>query len=178
MRFYTKEALFKKANFTPVTTKDIKKGNEAYKLYVNAFTNGDSGAFGKAVEILTRRPNSNKKTVARVNENDTTVKINGKLIKAESKTNGGRIANIGKSEYIVYTLDVHRSNANITIEPKVMKTETFLTAILSNGWTCNIKNNRSGNGLGIDVTKRDFWAWLENMPTFDHSKDYAANEIL
>ena len=178
MRFYTKEALFKKANFIPITTKDIKKGNEAYKLYVNAFTNGDSGAFGKAVEILTRRPNSNKRTVAGIDKTDTTIKIDGKLVKAESKTNGGRIANIGKSEYIVYTLDVHRSNANITIEPKVMRTETFLTAILSNGWTCNIKNNKSGNGLGIDVTKRDFWTWLENMPTFDHSKDYTANEIL
>lgn len=177
MKIYTKKQLADKMHFNLKTKADRDKLDCAYNLYITALKNGDSGAFGKATEILTRRSTSTKTTVASNGKPDTFITVDGHRRHCESKTNGGRIDEI-HGTYIVYTLDVHRSNADKYITPRVVSVDTFLSMLITNGWTCFIKNKKSGDGMGIDITKRGFWRWLESLPEYDRNREYSSSEIL
>lgn len=176
MNKYTFEQLMNKAQFTPTTKADTKKAEYAYNLYVKGFENGDSGAYGKAVEILSRRPNSHKTTVAKQGKKDATARIDGKLIAVEVKTNGGRVDGI-KAKYVVYSLDVHNSTADKTITARIIPTDVFIKALYDFNAIKEVRHNSIVDGLAIQPSKRKLWAWLETMPEYDRTKDYTSDEI-
>ena len=59
-----------------------------------------------------------------------------------------------------------------------MKTETFLSALASFNAVKVINKKGEFNGYGIQCSKRGLWAWLEQMPLYDRTREYTSDEIL
>lgn len=178
---YTKNEVIEMFDFMPTTSNDVKRLDKAYNHYVNGLTNGNDGALGTLQEALKRRPRSNKWNGARGSQEgapqpDITAKIDGKLIAVESKTNGGRLDDI-KAKYIVYSININNSTGTKYIAPRIMKTETFLSALASFNAVKVINKKGQFSGYGIQCSKRSLWAWLEQMPLYDRTKEYLSSEI-
>lgn len=176
-KFLTFNELLEKANFSIVSKYDEKKAQTAYNVYCLAYENNNSGAFGLAKEILTRREKSHKVNIARQGKTDATAKIDGRLVGVEVKTNGGRIDNI-KEKYVVYSININNSTGKCDISHRIIKTDTFLTMLELLGATKTIRHNGIIDGIGIQVSKRALWAWLETMTEYDRTREYSSDEIL
>ena len=174
---YTKKELFKLAGFEPKTKADFCKGEIVYNNYVIACQNGNSGGFGNAMEILRRRPKSNKLTVAGHGKADMTFKLDGKLKECECKTNGGRIDDIKHGGYIVYSLNMHNSVGNVDISARIMTTDSFLSAIYQFKAVKEVRHNGVVDGLAIQPSKRDFWRWLEGQLEFNREWEYFTEDF-
>lgn len=172
----TKQELCERANFAPATKADFMRLDAAYNFYCTAVANGNSGAFGSAVEILHRRPNSRKTTVARQGKTDGTFRLDGRLVGYESKTNGGRVGHI-KERFVVYTLSVHNSTANKDISPRIMRTDDFMTALYQFNAVKEIGHNGQVEDIAIQPSNRKLWAWLEGQLEFSHDWDYYGEDF-
>ena len=179
---YTKEEIKEMFDFRETTTNDVHRFNRAYAHYEYNLKNGNDGAMGTLQEALKRRPRSNKWNGARSGQEtapqaDITARIDGKLVRVESKINGGRLDDI-KDKYIVYSLNINNSTGTKYIAPRIMKTETFLSALASFNAVKVINKKGEFNGYGIQCSKRGLWAWLEQMPLYDRTREYTSDEIL
>jgi len=101
-----------------VTTKyDAKRKEyaiEKLKRDIELSSSGEStddGLYGKVFELFSHTPNSTITTFRRHGVNDCYVAVDGKRVKAEVKTNCGRIGNLYKmnrrereARYIIYTI--------------------------------------------------------------------------
>lgn len=159
------------------TEKQINKYACIYTAYAKGVVNGDDGILGKTIEKLTRREKSNKIDVAKQGKVDATAKIDGRLTPIEVKTNGGRIDNI-KTSYIVYSINIDNSTGKCDICQRIIKTSTFMTKLEELKAIKEVRHNGVVDGLAIQVSKRQLWAWLETMPLYDRTKEYFSDEIL
>lgn len=148
----------------------------ACTLYLNGTKNGDDGAFGKAAEIVSRRPNSRKSNVARQGKTDMTIRYNGKLTATERKINGGRVNGI-KSPFTVYSLNVHNSTADIEISAKIVPTALFLERLAEFGAIKEIRHGGEVDGLAIQPSNRKLWAWLDTCPDFFPDWEYITEDF-
>lgn len=176
MKTLTLNELAKACNFEIISAGDEKKLATVYNRYLYDIAQGNSGAFGNAHEKLTRRHASHKTTVAKWGKADITVMIDGKLTNAEAKTNGGRIDGINM-EYTVYTLCVHNSQADIDIQPKVMRTETFINALYDMGAVKQVRHGGVVDGIAIQPLSRKLWAWLDEQLDYDASWEYFSEDF-
>lgn len=167
----TKAALAEKCNYTVVTVHDEYKLDFVYNRYIIDIENGNDGAFGRAHETLARRPRSNKLAVSGHNENDCYVMIDGKRVPCESKTNGGRIDDI-KTRYIVYTLCVHNSQADMEIRPKIMRADAFVSALYEMNAVKEIRHRGIVDGHGIQVLSRKLWSYLDEQLDYYSAWEY------
>lgn len=163
--------------FNPITKKDFHREYTALQMYVKGRFNGDDGIQGKVKEILSCVPKSNKKAVAKQGKNDFTIRIDNKLYPCECKTNGGRVDSI-KTKFIVYSIDINNSSGTCYIAPKVIKTETFITALYELNAVKTVRHNGVIDGLAIQVSSRKLWQWLSSQVEFDRTKNYTSSEIL
>lgn len=94
---------------TDATTKaQQERLKKALEIIENAT---DCGRFGKVFEILSAPTTSRKKSVSAQGKADIYFHIDGKRVKAEVKTNGGRIENLYRvrkpeNAFIVYYLNI------------------------------------------------------------------------
>ena len=176
MKMYTMKELANCANFEIKTKYDSFKLETTYKQYVYSFRAGNDGAFGRAIEVLSRRPKSHKLRVAAQHESDCSFKLDDKLVPFERKTNGGRIDGI-KDKYIVYSLNVHNSTANIDIEPKIIKTDVFVAALYDFNAIKEVRHNGKVDGLAIQPSNRKLWAWLDEQLDFNREWDYYSEDF-
>lgn len=178
---YTEAEVVEMLDFEATTTNDIKRLEKAYRHYIEGVLSGNDGAWGTLQEALKRRPHSNKWNGARSGQEtapqaDITAKIDGRLVSVESKTNGGRLDDI-KDKYIVYSLNINNSTGCVNIEPRIMKTETFLAALNDLNAIKVINKGGEFSGYGIQCSKRGLWKWLEGMPIYDRTREYLSSEI-
>lgn len=177
MKLYTTmNELLDACDFTIKGKSDLLKAEKAWNLYTRATLNGDSGAFGKAREILSRRPNSRKARVSGRNESDITFKLDGKLAKAECKTSGGRINDI-KDKYIVYSLSVHNSTGDKDISARIIRSDVFIAKLYELNAVKTVRHNGVIDGLAIQPAKRALWAWLEEQLEFNREWDYYSEDF-
>lgn len=171
-----KTELCRLANFQPSTPADYQRLDAAALFFLSATIAGNDGAFGGAIEIINRRPNSRKTTVARQGKTDATFRLDGRLVGYESKTNGGRVDGI-KERFIVYTLSVHNKTANKDITPRIMRTADFLEALERFGAVKEIRHGGRVDGIGIQPSNRKLWGWLETQLEFSHDWDYYSEDF-
>ena len=164
------------ANFTPRTPADFLRLEAAVEFLLTAEENGNSGGLGGAVEVLNRRPNSRKTTVARQGKTDATFRLDGRLVGYESKVNGGRVDGI-KERFVVYTLSVHNSLGNRDISPRIMRTEDFLEALHRFNAVKEVRHGGKVDGLAVQASSRKLWAWLEEQLEFSHDWDYYSEDF-
>ena len=176
MRYYTMTQFCKVNNFEPKTSADFKRLESAYTLYLKGMANGDSGAYGKAVEIISRRPNSQKLNVAKQGKADASALIDGKLKAVEIKTNGGRIDGV-KAEYIVYSMDIHNSMMDMTISKRIMKTADFINALYEMGAVKTVSHKGQVDGLAIQPSKRALWDYLSEQIEYFPEWEYFAEDF-
>lgn len=172
----TKEQFCGMANFTPRTPADYARLEKAYAFYTHGLENGNSGAFGGAFEILSRRPNSRKTTVARQGKTDASFRLDGRLVGLEVKTNGGRVDGI-RERFICYSLSIHNSTGNKDISPRIMRTADFLDALERFGAVKEVRHGGKVDGLAIQPSNRKLWAWLEEQMEFSHDWDYYSEDF-
>ena len=175
------EELCKIYNFTPKTTKDLNRAQKAYNQYVTDVKNANPGAVGNA-EAFIRRPNSMKWEKARPTQKgdkpDTRPIIDGKPRDVEGKTTGGRIDQI-KDKYIIYTLHFKKPDGTYKdIAPRLVKTETFINKVYEFKAWKYVSHNGVVDGVAIQPSNRQLWAWLEDIEPYNHDKDYNSNEII
>ena len=144
----------------PKATKD--RARAAFAEYAVAIANGNSGAWGRAVEICSRLPRSVKKTVSTQNRADAYAKINGRRVAVEIKTNGGRVDKI-KAKYIVYSVAINNKTGNKTIPARIMRTEDFLEMLRAYGALKTIAHNGVADGVGVQCNSRKLWRFLETF---------------
>lgn len=166
-----------KADFSPLTTKDIKRYFVALDMYIQGRSNGDDGIKGKVIEILSCVPKSNKKKVAKQGKADFTIRVNNKLVPCERKTNGGRIDNI-KTKFIVYSIDIDNTTGKCYIPPKVLKTETFINILYELNAIKTVRHNGTVDGIAIQVSNRKLWKWLEMQLDFNRLENYNDYDII
>ena len=177
MRIYgTQEELLQACNFTIHGANDRLKADKAWARYVSDVKNGNPGAQGNASEVLSRRPGSRKTRVSGVRESDISFRLDGRLVKAERKTSGGRIDDI-TLDFVVYSIDLKNSTGDKYISPRIMRTEDFLSALYSLGAVKKINKNGVLSGYGIQVSSRKLWAWLEDQLEFNREWDYYSEDF-
>lgn len=181
-KLYSYEELCDIFNFTPTCKNDVYRTQTAYAIYTVNVYNGNDGALGIAAESFKRRPNSRKYIVSRptqegYSQGDTRPLIDGKYTNVESKIGGGRIDKI-KDKYIIYTLIIDNSTGRKILEPRLLKTETFISKLYELNAVKNINKNHTFDGIGIQVSKRQLWAWLESIEPYDHTKAYNSIDII
>ena len=127
--------------------------------------NTNDGAKGKIFELECATKNSRKTDIGEVNESDVYIHVGGKNanIKAEVKTNGGRIESLinGKNpaKYVIYRLD-------IDIKLPAGKTRparyVFINALIR----FNAIKNTNGKQpeRAIQVTSKKLYNWLLEWP--------------
>lgn len=140
--------------------------------------NSNDGARGKIFELECALANSKKIDIGEVNESDVYIHVGGKNsnVKAEVKTNGGRIESLlnGKnpSKYVIYRLDIDvklpagkTKPARIEhrhVEPVVIPTDIFINALKR----FNAIKNTNGKQpeRAIQVTSKKLYNWLLDWP--------------
>lgn len=181
-KLFTYDELCDIFNFTPSCKNDIYRTQTAYAIYTVNVYKGNDGALGVVAESFKRRPNSRNYNMARptqegYSKGDTRPLIDGKYRNVESKIGGGRIDKI-KDKYIIYTLIIDNSTGRKILEPRLLKTETFINKLYELNAVKDINKNHTFNGIGIQVSKRPLWHWLETIEPYDHTKAYSSDEIL
>ena len=176
MKKYTMQQLAKNANYEIKSKLDEERLKEVYLTYCISYAAGNSGAYGRAIEVLSRRPKSRKMTVAAQHQSDCTFRLDNKLVSFERKTNGGRVDSI-RDKFIVYSLHVHNSTANIDIEPKIILTEIFLEKLYEFNAIKQVSHKGKVDGLAVQPSNRKLWAWLDEQLTFNREWDYYTEDF-
>lgn len=175
-----KQELAKVCNFEPASKMDLKRLDQAWDIYTLCIKNNNPAALGNASEALQQRPRSPKMWKARnrqeFNEADTRPLIDGRYRPCEHKHNGGRIDDI-VDKYIIYFIFYSNSTGTKYIEPRIMKTETFLSKLEEFNAIKVINKNHVFDGYGIQVSNRKLWAWLETQPIFRHEVAYNSSDF-
>lgn len=157
------------------TTKEAKiRQSEIIRHLGNA--GHDDGAHGRAFELECASAYSRKTHVGLNGEADVYVKVGKGTVKAECKTNGGRIESLlngsNKAKYVIYRLDLtieHKAGKTKPawtehrhINPVIIPTELFLEALEHFG---AIKNTNGNNPeRAIQVSSKKWYEWLLDYP--------------
>lgn len=154
--------------------------------------NYDNGAKGRIFEIECASKNSKKTRVSKQGETDIYIHIGTKNsnIKAECKTNGGRIESLingtNKAKFVIYRMDYtikHKATKakperieKRYISPVVIPTEIFINALVRFN---AIKNTNGKNPeLAIQVSSKKFYEWLLDWPIpFDSETIYTYDDF-
>lgn len=128
-----------------VNSGKLDRARASEMLRILQFDDADCGKFGKAFELITAPQRSYKKGVSAQNKNDVYIKVDGKRVAVEVKTNGGRIGSLykkGAPKYTIYAAAFTTCPKGISkktgkpYEPKdyvlapiLIKTEDFLRVI-------------------------------------------------
>lgn len=149
----------------------------------------DCGAMGRVFELQCARPNSRKTRVSKQGQADTFVRYGNGFVKAECKTNGGRIESLYASNaprFVIYRLDFtqkHKASKSRpaweerrTIDPVIIPTALFLATLERFG---AIKNTNGKNPeLAIQVSSKKWFEWLEQYPVEFHTDwDYMEEDF-
>lgn len=131
----------------------------------------DNGAQGRIFELQCASKYSRKTRVSKQGETDIYIKYGKGTVKAECKTNGGRIESLRKPnapKFVIYKLDFvqkHKASKKREeweevrhIDPVVIPTKTFLNAL------DRFKATKSTNGRNpeeaIQVSSKKLYEWL------------------
>jgi hypothetical protein len=139
----------------------------------------DPGRFGRAKELLRARPNSRKTEVAKQGETDNhvAVRYGEKIcyIKAESKTNGGRVDKIldgtQAEKFVIYSLHfVQKFKATKTapareevrdIPDVIIPMDLFRALLLELGCYKDIAHGGIVDGIGIQPSSKKLYLRLQ-----------------
>ena len=162
------------------TTEEKKRARLAWIYLLNE---KDSGRFGRIEELLSARSKSRKNRVAEQGKVDNYIKVDGKYIPVESKTNGGRIESLvnGKNApaFVVYTLDIemkHKNGTERRFAKKVIPTKLFVDFLLNNGLTKSTNGNNPETAIQCS-SKKLFIALLNYPIDFIENYDYTAEDF-
>lgn len=150
----------------------------------------DPGAMGRRYELECARPLSKKIKVSKQGETDVFIRLDGKYVKAEVKTNGGRIQGFmesSKSKYIIYRLQAEQYRKPTKAHPDgfhvrwecesvIVPREQFIQALLE----CKAIKHTNGKNdeLAIQPFNRPFEARLKAWPVkFDRMRDYTSADF-
>jgi hypothetical protein len=156
-----------------MTTYQKHRNAEIARHLANA--DHDDGAFGRVFELECASASSRKVRVSKQGQADVYIRLGRGNVKAECKTNGGRIESLRKAgapRFVIYRLDYvqkHKAGKNTEaweehreIDPVVIPTEVFLAALDRFGAT------KSTNGKNpeeaIQVSSKKFFEWLLDWP--------------
>lgn len=149
----------------------------------------DSGAAGRIFEIECASAYSRKTRVSKQGEADVYIKFERGTVRAECKTNGGRISALRKPNaprFVIYRLDFvqkHKAGKNTEaydeerhIDPVLIPTAIFLAALDRFGAT------KSTNGKNpeeaIQPSSKKFFEWLLDWPIpYDPALRYTADDF-
>ena len=149
----------------------------------------DNGAMGRAFELTCARANSRKVRVSKQGEADVYIKFGKGFVKAECKTNGGRIEALyanGAPRFVIYQLDFtqkHKAGKskpaweeNRHVEPVIIPTHIFL-GVLENLGAIKSTNGKNPE-LAIQVSSKKWYEWLEQWPVEFHPDwDYTEEDF-
>lgn len=140
--------------------------------------NHDDGAQGRIFEIECASKNSKKTRVSKQGETDIYIHIGTKNsnIKAECKTNGGRIESLingtNKAKFIIYRMDYtikHKASKTKPerierrfVSPVVIPTEIFINALRR--FNALKSTNGKNPEIAIQVSSKKFYEWLLDWP--------------
>lgn len=185
------------------TKADTARLNKAIAMLQNDINNvkagggADSGIYGKVAEVLSHDERSTIKRVQRQGAVDLYIVIDGVRVKAEYKTNGGRIESLYRirnkaNKYIVYELDYtkpagkHVRKDGTTapaerrvIEPTLMTVETFLTIIEETKAVKVIGHNENDRERAVQADSKKLYKALKafNGTKYDRAKTYTSANI-
>lgn len=162
----------------------------------------DPGRFGRAKELMRARPNSKKTEVAKQGKTDNHVAVRYgekiRYIKAESKTNGGRVDKIldgtQEEKFVIYSLHfVQKFNATKTAPAReevrdipdiIIPTDLFRSLLLELGCYKNIAHGGIVDGIGIQPSSKKLFlrlqAYIDNYGTsvlFNNTKVFESWEL-
>ena len=147
------------------------------------FNSEDDGRFGRIEELLSARSKSRKSSVSRQGKVDNYIKVEGRYMTAECKTNGGRIESLlsvrGRPAFVIYTLDIevkHKNGSERRYAKKVIPTWLFVDFLVNNGLT------KSTNGrnpeMAIQCSSKKLYQALLNYPIdFIENHEYEADDF-
>ena len=135
----------------------------------------DEGRFGRAFELACASASSRKMHVSKQGQADVYINLGRGHVKAEVKTNGGRIESLrqpGAPRFVIYRLrftQKHKAGKHTEaweevreIDPVLIPTEVFLNALDRFGAT------KSTNGKNpeeaIQPSSKKFFEWLLDWP--------------
>ena len=147
----------------------------------------DSGARGKAFEIECAMETSKKKGVAKVGRTDVFIRLNGKAVPAECKTNGGRVETLiygsNKSEFVIYRLDTiikHKASKareawkeTRYIAPIIVPTDVFIDCLQDCNALKYIRHGGEIDGIGIQASSKKLYERLLRWPVrYERTREY------
>ena len=149
----------------------------------------DNGAMGRAFELSCARANSRKTRVSKQGEADVYIKFGKGYVKAECKTNGGRIEALyakNAPRFVIYQLDfVQKHKASKSkpeweesrhIDPVIIPTHIFLKVLETLGATKS--TNGKNPEKAIQVSSKKWYEWLEQWPVEFHTDwDYTEEDF-
>ncbi len=179
------------------TKKDNSRIQKAISLFNNdlARTTNDCGLAGKVAELLSHDSYSTITRVQKQGANDLYIIIDGKRIKCEYKTNGGRIESLYKiknpyTSYVVYELDFTppvrtKKDGSIVISErryvKKLLTVASLLNIIESTKAVKITKHKNLNDCerAIQCSSKKLYEALLNggFVDYDRNKTYLARNI-
>lgn len=171
------------------TLKDNKTNNEKKANIMFYFNRAevDSGAYGKILEII--NGGKRKKSVAKQGKNDIyfSLKVNGKVkrIRAENKTNGGRIGSLldgsNGCKFVVYSMDICNTGTNGVLrhlDPVIMPVDMFIDLLEQVGAIKAINKNGVFSDWGIQSSSKELFLRLLDYPiVFNPSTIYTLDDF-
>lgn len=150
----------------------------------------DDGRYGRVFELECARASSRKCRVSKQGEADVYIKYGKGYVKAECKTNGGRIESLlngnNTAKFVIYRLDFTQKHKACKskpaweevrhIEPVIIPTELFIKALRKFG---AIKSTNGVNPeLAIQPSSKKWYEWLKDYPVEYHNDwDYEASDF-
>ena len=165
--------------------KDNKTNNakkEKILYYYNRVTI-NSGAYGCIFEIM--NSGTRKKAVAKQGKNDIYFTYNGKRVKAENKTNGGRIGDLLNGEnsckFVVYSLDLCNKGPNGKhrhLDPVIIPTDLFIDLLERCNAIKAINRNGEFDDFGIQCSSKKLYEALLDYPiVFTPTSKYTTDDF-
>ena len=173
-----------------MTTKRVStaKARESRKNEIERHANNiiDDGRYGRVFELECARASSRKCRVSKQGEADVYIKYGKGYVKAECKTNGGRIESLlngnNTAKFVIYRLDFTQKHKACKskpaweevrhIDPVIIPTELFIEALRKFG---AIKSTNGVNPeLAIQPSSKKWYEWLKDYPvTYHTDKGYS-----
>lgn len=165
-------------------TDNAKKDNI---LYLFDRVEIDCGAYGKIIEII--NGGKRKKAVSKQGKNDIyfSLEIEGKVkrVKAENKTNGGRIGSLldgsNSCKFVVYSMDVCNSGTNGILrhlDPVIMPVEMFINLLEDVRAIKAVNEKGKFADWGIQATSKELFLRLCDYPiVFNPSTVYTLDDF-
>ena len=135
----------------------------------------DNGALGRAFELACASEYSRKTRVSKQGQADVYIKFERGTVRAEVKTNGGRIEGLRSSSaprFVIYRLrfvQKHKAGKHTEaydevreIDPVLIPTEVFLAAL--DRFHATKSTNGKNPEEAIQVSSKKFFEWLLDWP--------------